>query len=43
LGACTLARNWTTSVGLSTTGKRSGTFGAGITASTAHAFRSVTV
>ena len=39
----TLSRKWTTSAGLSTTGKVRGRFGAGITASTCHARLSVTV
>jgi hypothetical protein len=43
LGVFTQSRNWTTSAGLSTTGKVCGVFGAGITASTAHGFWSVTV
>ena len=36
MGWVTLSRNWTTSAGLSTTGKVRGFFGAGITASIRH-------
>jgi hypothetical protein len=39
----TQARKWTTSSGLRTTGKITGFFGAGITASNVHVFWSVTL
>lgn len=42
-GAFTQSRNWRISAGLSTTGRMSDVFGAGITAVTTHVLWSVTV